>query len=323
MTHMQKLSEANPNAKLPDAPSMAAAAVPVIGMAALWMSLFKQLLYPVLYAYYRTGDESAMAAQGAYSITLVIVLLALLLAHARLGELARKRRWIVAAFGLAGAAGIALRVFGQSTAAIFAGSVLSAIYLPVHFMFWTLYAWRNAACNAPRTFAVSFLLFFAMLGALELVGANSAWVSIICPIVSGAATIACPQLEAPELAPTTASTASAPTMMAPAPAPDLVPDLAPDLVPALDSNRDPASEPAPAPAPSHSPGLPDGFAEAFNLSEREAELAAYAHRNLSARRIAGELFIAESTVYTHLKRIYRKTDVHSKHELIELIDSWH
>ena len=68
--------------------------------------------------------------------------------------------------------------------------------------------------------------------------------------------------------------------------------------------------------------LPAGFAEAFDLSEREAELAAYAHRNYSARKIAGELFIAESTVYTHLKRIYRKTDVHSKHELIELIDSW-
>ena len=68
--------------------------------------------------------------------------------------------------------------------------------------------------------------------------------------------------------------------------------------------------------------LPAGFAETFNLSEREAELAAYARRNWSARRIASELFIAESTVYTHLKRIYRKTDVHSKSELIDLIDSW-
>ena len=58
------------------------------------------------------------------------------------------------------------------------------------------------------------------------------------------------------------------------------------------------------------------------MSNREAELAAYTYRNFSARKIAGELFIAESTVYTHQKRIYRKTGVHSKHELIELIDTW-
>lgn len=70
------------------------------------------------------------------------------------------------------------------------------------------------------------------------------------------------------------------------------------------------------------PALQERFAEEFELSKREAELAAYAYRNYSARRIASELFIAESTVYTHLKRIYRKTGVHSKQELIELIDAW-
>lgn len=48
---------------------------------------------------------------------------------------------------------------------------------------------------------------------------------------------------------------------------------------------------------------------------------ALAYRNYNARRIAGELFIAESTVYTHLKRIYRKVDVHSKQELIDRIDA--
>ena len=124
------------------------------------------------------------------------------------------------------------------------------------------------------------------------------YVSIACPLVSAAMALACPHVGAAPSGEGEVTTEAA------VPVPD--------------------PEPAPAATPPADPGpaLPVGFAEAFALSEREAELAAYAHRNLSARRIAGELFIAESTVYTHLKRIYRKTGVHSKGELIELIEAW-
>lgn len=64
------------------------------------------------------------------------------------------------------------------------------------------------------------------------------------------------------------------------------------------------------------------FADKHGLSKREAEICALAYLNLSARKIGRELFIAESTVYTHLKRIYRKVDVHSRRELIEAINAW-
>lgn len=72
---------------------------------------------------------------------------------------------------------------------------------------------------------------------------------------------------------------------------------------------------------------PDAHDSAFaalvkesGLTAREAELAALACRNYSAKRIGSDLFIAESTVYSHLKRIYKKTGVHSKRELMELVE---
>lgn len=52
------------------------------------------------------------------------------------------------------------------------------------------------------------------------------------------------------------------------------------------------------------------------------EIAQLAAQNLSAKKVAERLFIAESTVYTHFKRIYRKTGVHSKQELIDLVDEY-
>lgn len=65
----------------------------------------------------------------------------------------------------------------------------------------------------------------------------------------------------------------------------------------------------------------EALQHSFDLSDREMEIVQLAYRNQSAKKMSETLFIAESTVYTHLKRIYRKTDVHSKQELIDLIDN--
>jgi DNA-binding CsgD family transcriptional regulator len=59
-----------------------------------------------------------------------------------------------------------------------------------------------------------------------------------------------------------------------------------------------------------------------SLSEREVEIVSLTYRGYNAKRIADELFIAESTVYTHLKRIYRKLGIHSKQDLIKLVDGF-
>lgn len=332
---------------------LARSATAIVGMAALWISVFKQLLYPVLYAYYRTGDESALIAQGVFSVALVAASLCLLAAHARLGGLLGKGRWIVVALGIGGAAGIALRVFSDPTTdggeiAMYIGALLSAAYVPVHLVFWALHVRRPDGADASRAVAASLALFLVAYGALALTGTDSAYVSVACPAVSAVTALACPDPGRggsrddgePAIADATAMPASQPTPSKPAahrsaisqPSPRQ-PAFSPTIPqpPPLPANAfagalssHPSQKPGPTPPPTHCGvvELPDGFAEAFGLSEREAELAAYAHRNWSARRIAGELFIAESTVYTHLKRIYRKTDVHSKSELIELIDSW-
>lgn len=69
-------------------------------------------------------------------------------------------------------------------------------------------------------------------------------------------------------------------------------------------------------------GVYDRVQEALGLSTREMDIVRLACRNQNAKKIASELFIAESTVYTHLKRIYRKATVHSKQELIDLIEGF-
>lgn len=56
----------------------------------------------------------------------------------------------------------------------------------------------------------------------------------------------------------------------------------------------------------------------FKLSKRESEILPLALRGRTGERIAAELFIAKSTVDTHIRRIYGKCGVHSRQELIDL-----
>lgn len=62
-------------------------------------------------------------------------------------------------------------------------------------------------------------------------------------------------------------------------------------------------------------------AERFGLSERESEIMAEFARGRSADYLAKQLFISKETVKTHLKRIYAKCDVHSRQELLDVIES--
>ena len=62
--------------------------------------------------------------------------------------------------------------------------------------------------------------------------------------------------------------------------------------------------------------------QAFGLTDREVEVARVAVSCPTAEDMAEKLFIAESTVRTHLKRIYRKTGVHGKQELAALVEEY-
>jgi len=58
--------------------------------------------------------------------------------------------------------------------------------------------------------------------------------------------------------------------------------------------------------------------DSYDLSPREAEVAALLASGASNARIAEALFVSEKTVETHLSRIYRKTGVRGRYEFIAL-----
>ena len=56
------------------------------------------------------------------------------------------------------------------------------------------------------------------------------------------------------------------------------------------------------------------------LSEREIEILQLAKRGLPNPQIAQALFISPGTVRNHLSAIYRKLDVHSRHEALQVAE---
>lgn len=64
------------------------------------------------------------------------------------------------------------------------------------------------------------------------------------------------------------------------------------------------------------------IAEDYGLTRREAEVLPYLAKGRSARVIAEALFVSESTIRTHTRRILEKTCLHSKQELIDLVDRY-
>lgn len=55
------------------------------------------------------------------------------------------------------------------------------------------------------------------------------------------------------------------------------------------------------------------------LSRREQEIAELVAQGLTTKQIAERAFISENTVKQHLKRVFAKTDVHNRAELVQLI----
>lgn len=64
----------------------------------------------------------------------------------------------------------------------------------------------------------------------------------------------------------------------------------------------------------------DDLAQRFHLTPRETEILAYVGRGHSSVYVADELVVAESTVRSHRKNIYRKLGISSREELFDLLD---
>ena len=61
--------------------------------------------------------------------------------------------------------------------------------------------------------------------------------------------------------------------------------------------------------------------ERYGLTPREVEIAELLYKGRSIPYIRDRILLSKNTVSTHTKSIYRKLDVHSRQELIDLIDS--
>ncbi|MDU6011104.1 MAG: helix-turn-helix transcriptional regulator [Slackia sp.] len=62
--------------------------------------------------------------------------------------------------------------------------------------------------------------------------------------------------------------------------------------------------------------------EQFMLSNRETEVLALYAMGLTQAKIAEELRIALGTAHTHVKRIYSKTDLHSRQAILDYIEQY-
>jgi DNA-binding CsgD family transcriptional regulator len=74
----------------------------------------------------------------------------------------------------------------------------------------------------------------------------------------------------------------------------------------------PEEEPQKSGAPAALKGL--------GLTEREVEVVSLILRGYGVPAVADELCVSQSTVRSHLKRVYRVCDVHSRQELVELCE---
>ena len=61
-------------------------------------------------------------------------------------------------------------------------------------------------------------------------------------------------------------------------------------------------------------------AEAHGLTPRESEILVHLGQGRTARAISEKLVVSENTVKYHIKSIYQKLDVHSRDEVIDLIE---
>lgn len=106
--------------------------------------------------------------------------------------------------------------------------------------------------------------------------------------------------------------------------------------PSSSSNINDSSHPASLPASESTPTSPfplvpdkldaldiacNRLAEEFRLSAREAEVCIYLAHGRSQSYIRDALFLSKNTVATHTRRLYAKLGVHSKQELIDLVES--
>ena len=97
-------------------------------------------------------------------------------------------------------------------------------------------------------------------------------------------------------------------------------ESAPDAAPAPEASRDAASE-SPEQRAGRFKRKCAAVADTFLLSRKETEVLFLLAKGRNSAAIQEALYISAGTANTHMRHIYRKLDVHSQHELINLVES--
>ncbi|WP_251230187.1 helix-turn-helix transcriptional regulator [Adlercreutzia aquisgranensis] len=98
----------------------------------------------------------------------------------------------------------------------------------------------------------------------------------------------------------------------------------------VDGPRPPVNSPLPADSPLQASAQPpvspldqrcQQLSDRYKLSAREAEVFRYLAQGHTRASIAKRLFVSENTVREHVKSIYKKLHIHSKQQLIDMVDA--
>ena len=60
----------------------------------------------------------------------------------------------------------------------------------------------------------------------------------------------------------------------------------------------------------------------FLLSEREVEVLTLYAQGYTQKRVAETLYISQGTAHTHIKRIYTKTGLHSRQDILDYLEEY-
>ena len=66
----------------------------------------------------------------------------------------------------------------------------------------------------------------------------------------------------------------------------------------------------------------EALGKQFLLSDREIEVLALYASGITQKRVAESLHISQTTAHTHITRIYAKTGLHSRQEIIDYLQKY-
>lgn len=145
--------------------------IKVLGMSTVYLPLMERLLYPLSYNYERTGDDEIFLFSMIYSIMVIVVSLIVGISVRRLNKTALYDKTFILATGLGGTIGICLVSFLDFSnqpcmVLIGMGTLLVALCVPIHFLFWSSIIALRDDGNALTDLGLSFVIasLFSAIG---------------------------------------------------------------------------------------------------------------------------------------------------------------